>query len=66
MTQVEKRKLRQKIQTKITALVTDDTYIHNDEEYALALFYASQEIGMMLARLDDIFDEDCIDKLKQW
>lgn len=57
MTQTEKRRLRQTIQTKITALVTDETYIHNDEEYAIALFYASQEIGMMLARLDDVFDE---------
>lgn len=58
MTNTEKRKLRQIIQTKLVMLITNDEYIHNDEEYTLALFYASQEIGMMLAKLDDIFDEE--------
>lgn len=55
MNNIEKRKLRQKIQTGITRFICDN--VKGDEEFFLALLYASQEINNCLARFDDIFDE---------
>lgn len=56
MTVAEKRKLRRKIQTGLVNLLCDKTV--NEEEYFIGLLYASQELGMMLSRFDDVFDEE--------
>lgn len=55
MTVAEKRKLRRKIQTGLTNLLCNE--IASDEEYFIGLLYANQELGMMLSRFDDMYDE---------
>ena len=56
MTLTEKRLLRQKVQVEVSHVICE--LANNDDEYLLALLYASQQIGNDLARFDDMFDEE--------
>lgn len=59
MTRKEKRAIKEYIMQAVPGIFVNREYIHNREEFFVALCYASVEFSNLLAtQFDDMFDDE--------